>query len=133
MKTKNILSWAFRLIAAFILLQTLYFKFTAHPDSVYIFSELGMEPWGRIGSGIAELIVGILLIIPRTAWLGAIGGLGVISGAIIAHLIKLGIQVNGDGGTLFGMAVVVFISCLIVLWLHKEQALLAWKTKKLVV
>lgn len=122
MKTKNLLSWLFRLIAAGVLLQTLYFKFTAHPDSVYIFSQLGMKPWGRIGSGVAELIISLLLLVPRTAWLGALGGLGVISGAILAHLTKLGIEVQGDGGTLFILAVVVFVSCLIVLFLHRAQA-----------
>ncbi|HMQ50176.1 MAG TPA: DoxX family protein [Saprospiraceae bacterium] len=122
MKTKNLLSWVFRLIAAGVLVQTLYFKFTAHPDSVYIFSQLGMEPWGRIGTGVAELVISILLIVPRTAWLGALGGLGIISGALMAHLTQLGVEVQGDGGTLFILAVVVFVSCLIVLFLHRAQA-----------
>lgn len=121
MQFKVVLSWVLRLLAAIILLQTLYFKFTAHPDSVHIFSVLGLEPWGRIGTGIAELIVGVLLILPRTAWLGALGGLGLISGAILAHLTKLGVQVNGDGGLLFGMAVAVFVASLLILWLHKEE------------
>ncbi len=132
MKTNNILSWTFRLIAAIILLQTLYFKFSAAPESVYIFSQLGLEPWGRIGIGIAELIVGILLLIPRTAWLGAVGGIGVITGAIFAHLTKLGIIVQGDGGTLFFLALAVFISCLIVLYLHRVDLQHFLATKRLV-
>ena len=131
MKTTHILSWVFRLIAAIILLQTLYFKFTAAPESVYIFSQLGLEPWGRIGIGVAELIVGILLLIPRTAWLGAIGGIGVISGAIFAHLTQLGIEVQGDGGTLFFLALAVFVSCLVVLYLHRADLFLFLKTKRL--
>ena len=122
MQTKVILSWALRLVAAIILLQTLFFKFSAAPESVYIFSQLGIEPWGRIGTGIAELIVSILLLISRTAWIGALGSLGVISGAIVAHLTQLGIVVQGDGGALFFMALVVFASSLGVLYLHREEA-----------
>jgi uncharacterized membrane protein YphA (DoxX/SURF4 family) len=132
MKTKNILSLIFRLIAAIILLQTLFFKFTAAPESVYIFTELGLEPWGRIGVGIAEMIVGILLLIPRTAWFGAVGGIGVIAGAIFAHLTKLGINVQGDGGTLFFMAIAVAVSCLVVLYLHRADLLRFLKLKTLV-
>ena len=118
MKTKVIISWIVRLAAAIILLQTLFFKFTAAPESVYIFSTLGMEPWGRIGSGVAELIFSILLLIPRTVWLGAVGGLGVMGGAIASHLGPLGIEVQGDGGTLFFMAVTTFACCGTALILH---------------
>jgi uncharacterized membrane protein YphA (DoxX/SURF4 family) len=127
MKINIILSWFFRLLAAVILLQTLFFKFTGAPETIYIFTTLGLEPWGRIATGIAELIVGILLILPRTAWLGAIGGIGVIAGAIGAHLTKLGIEVQGDGGLLFILAVVVLVSCIIVLYLHRSDALLLLK------
>lgn len=130
MNTKTLLSWLFRLLAAVIFLQTLYFKFSAAPESVYIFSTLGMEPWGRIGTGIAELIVSLLLIVPRTAWLGALGGLGVISGAILAHLTKLGIEVQGDGGLVFYLALAVFASCLAVLYLHRGEALAFLKNRK---
>ena len=128
MKTQNTLSWIFRIIAAVILLQTLFFKFTGAEESIYIFSTLGIEPWGRIGSGIAELIISILLLIPRTAWMGAIGGLGVISGAIFAHLTQLGIEVQGDGGLLFFLAVTVFVSCVIILYLHREDVQQVLKT-----
>lgn len=123
MRTQNILSWTFRLLAAIILLQTLFFKFSGAPESIYIFSTLGMEPWGRFATGAAELIIGVLLIVPRTAWMGAIGGLGVISGAIMAHLTTLGIEVQGDGGWVFFLAIIVFASCAIVLFLHRKQAL----------
>ncbi len=132
MKTNKVISAIFRGFAAIILLQTLFFKFTAAPESVYIFSELGAEPWGRIGSGIAELIVSILLLIPSTAWLGAIGGLGVISGAIMAHLTKLGIEVQGDGGTLFFLAIGVFVSCAIALYLHRADLIRFLQERKLI-
>jgi len=110
-----------RLVVAIILLQTLYYKFSAHPDSVYIFEKAGLGAPGRIGSGIAELIAAILILIPRTIWLGALLSLGIISGAIMTHLTKLGIEVNGDGGTLFFMAIIVFIFSAITLWLHRKE------------
>lgn len=122
MLTRNaaIMSWICQLVAAAILLQTLYFKFTGAPESVYIFTTLGLEPWGRIGSGVVELIAAILLLIPATAGFGAILALGVISGAIMSHLTKLGIAVQGDGGLLFGLAITVFVTSLIVGWLRRE-------------
>jgi len=121
MLTRNaaIMSWICQLVAAAILLQTLYFKFTGAPESVYIFTTLGLEPWGRIGSGVVELIAAILLLIPATAGFGAVLALGVISGAIMSHLTKLGIEVQGDGGLLFGLAITVFVTSLIVGWLRR--------------
>ena len=122
MLTRNasIISWICQLVAAVILLQTLYFKFTGAPESIYIFTTLGLEPWGRIGSGVVELIAAVLLMIPATAGFGAVLALGVISGAIMSHLTKLGIEVQGDGGLLFGLAVTVFVTSLIVAWLRRE-------------
>lgn len=117
----NILSWILRLVAAIIMLQTLYFKFSAQPESVYIFSSLGMEPWGRIGSGVAELIASILILIPSTKIYGAGLGLGVISGAIASHVLFLGIDILGDGGQLFGLAVIVFVCCAILLVIHRKE------------
>jgi putative oxidoreductase len=108
-------------IAALILLQTLYFKFTAHPDSVYIFSQLGVEPYGRIVLGILELITGILLLIPRTTLIGALVGLGLITGALFSHIFMLGIVVNDDGGQLFMLALVVFVACLLVIVLRTDE------------
>ncbi|TAE53140.1 MAG: DoxX family membrane protein [Bacteroidetes bacterium] len=119
----NILSWILRIIAAVILLQTLFFKFSGAAESVYIFTKLGIEPFGRIGSGIGELISAVLLLIPRTAWLGALGALGVMSVAILSHLTVLGIEVQGDGGLLFFLALAVFVCCAIVLYLHRSAAL----------
>lgn len=103
-----VVSWVLQVVAAAILAQTLFFKFTAAEESVYIFKTLGMEPWGRIGSGVAELIACVLLLVPRTAVFGAVLAVGVISGAIVSHLTRLGIVVKNDGGLLFGLALVVF-------------------------
>src|SRR6266545_1845407 len=107
----NIGLWALRIIAAIIMLQTLYFKFTAADESVYIFSTLGMEPWGRIGTGVLELIASGLILFPRTTAVGAVLGTGLMSGAIFFHLSKLGLVVMNDGGQLFIYAVLVFVSC----------------------
>lgn len=107
MNTKIIL--IARIIIAAILVQTLFFKFTAHPDSVFIFSKVGLEPFGRIGIGILELISAILILIPRTIWLGALLTVGLMAGAITMHLTKFGIEINNDGGTLFYMALGVFL------------------------
>ncbi len=122
MKT-HYLNLALRLIAAAILAQTLFFKFSGAEESVFIFQTLGAEPWGRLGSGVAELICVVLLLIPGTAWLGALGGLGVMSGAILSHLFLLGIEIKGDGGLLFGLAVAVFVCCAAVLWLNRADLL----------
>ena len=115
------LSWVAQIIAAIILLQTLFFKFTAAPESVYIFSTLGIEPYGRIGSGVAELIASVLLLVPRTAWAGALLGLGIMVGAIFSHLTVLGIEVQGDGGQLFAYALIVFVCCGIVAFLKRKE------------
>ena len=114
---KKIISWILRLAAAIILLQTLFFKFTGAPESIYIFETVGMEPWGRYGSGVVELIASILLLWPGKTGLGAILGLAVISGAIFFHLTSLGIEVQGDGGLLFYLALIVFVSCAILIWI----------------
>ncbi|MBX7108437.1 MAG: DoxX family protein [Chitinophagales bacterium] len=115
----QLLPWALRITAAVILLQTLYFKFSAHPEAVYIFTTIGMEPWGRIGIGVMELITSLLLLIPRTTWLGAAMALGLMTGAIFFHLTKLGIDVYNDGGRLFVMAIAVFVISLVLLWMNR--------------
>ncbi|MEL6986538.1 MAG: DoxX family protein [Bacteroidota bacterium] len=117
----TILDWILRVVAAVILIQTLRFKFTAAPESVYIFETLGLEPYGRIGIGVVELITGILLLIPRTAGIGGVIGMGVMAGAIFSHLTKLGIDVQGDGGLLFGTACFVFLICAIITWRARKQ------------
>jgi hypothetical protein len=115
------LSWTLQVLVAGILLQTLFFKFTGAAESVYIFSTLGLEPWGRYASGIAELIAAGLLLVPATAAVGAVLSIAVISGAIVSHLTVLGIEVMGDGGLLFGLAVVVLIASLGVVWLRRRE------------
>lgn len=122
-KRQKILLTVFRFAAAIILLQTLFFKFTAHPDSVHIFSTLGLEPYGRIGIGILELIAGGLLIYARLSFLGALLAIGLMSGAIFSHLAFLGIEVNNDGGNLFTLAVVTFVCSAGVLYLQRTQLL----------
>jgi putative oxidoreductase len=118
-----VLSWALRITAAVILLQTLFFKFTGAKESVYIFSTLGLEPWGRIGSGIIELIASVLIVAPPTVAWGALLSIGVIGGAIASHLTKLGITLPAvdDHGELFALALVVFVCSALVLVLHRQE------------
>jgi uncharacterized membrane protein YphA (DoxX/SURF4 family) len=118
---KKYLLLALRIIVAIILIQTLRYKFTAHPDSVYIFSQVGLEPYGRIGIGVLELISAILLLIPKTIWAGATLTLGIISGAILMHLTMLGIEINGDGGSLFYLAIATFIGSALILWFSRKD------------
>jgi hypothetical protein len=127
MKTKilHILSWVSAVVAAVIMLQTLVFKFSAAEESVYIFTKMGIEPWGRIGSGMAELIASFLLLIPATRWFGASLGIGVMAGAICSHLTVLGIEVKGDGGLLFFYAILVFVACGVCLVLHWPNSLIS--------
>jgi len=123
MTLRTIISWILRIVAAVILVQTLYFKFTGHPESVELFTKLGVEPWGRIGTGIIELITGILLLVPATAFIGAFLGIGLMVGAIVSHLTVIGIESKGDEGQLFYMAVLVLLCCLVITFLHKEQGI----------
>jgi hypothetical protein len=120
----NIISWACRILVAVILFQTLFFKFTGAEESKYIFSTLmgpELEAYGRIGSGVVELIAVILLLIPSKAWLGALIALGTITGAILSHLTILGIVVKDDGGLLFGLAVAVFLLSSVILLIHRRE------------
>lgn len=118
---KTIALWLLRIVPAIILLQTLYFKFSAQPESVYIFTKVGIEPWGRIGSGIAELIAGILLLVPRTTLIGAIIGVGVMAGAIASHIFILGLVIMDDGGQLFAYALITCICCLAIIGIQRRQ------------
>lgn len=120
MKT-SILSWILRITAAVILLQTLYFKFTGAEESIYIFTALGVEPYGRIATGILELITVILLLIPRSTFLGALLGSGIMVGAIFSHLFVLGIEVENDGGTLFILAIVTLVCCVTLIFLNRDK------------
>jgi hypothetical protein len=118
---KKTVSIILRLISAFIMLQTLYFKFSGADESVYIFSQVGMEPWGRFATGVAELVASVLLLIPATIVIGAIIAVGIMLGAAATHLFILGIEVQGDGGQLFAYALIVLLASVALLILHFDQ------------
>lgn len=122
-KRLKVLSWVLQAVVAVILLQTLFFKFTGAPESVYIFSKLGAEPWGRVASGVFELVAAVLLLVPRAAAVGALLALGVISGAIFSHLTVLGVALTevGDRGELFALALAVFAGSAAVLYLRRRE------------
>ena len=117
----KILSWILQFFSALIMLQTLFFKFTGSEESVYIFSTLKMEPEGRIGTGIIELLASVLLLIPSLSWAGAIIGVVLMSGAIYFHFTPLGFEVMNDGGYLFVLALTVFFSCLTIIYIRRNQ------------
>lgn len=119
-RTEFIVSWILQITVAVILFQTLFFKFSGAEESVYIFSTLGVEPWGRIASGAIELVVVGLILFPPTAAIGALLALGVITGALASHAI-LGIEVRGDGGLLFALAVTVFVASAVVVYLRRGE------------
>lgn len=122
-KPATIISWICQLVAAIVLFQTLYFKFSGAEESIYIFETVGLEPFGRYASGVAELIAGILLLIPRLSWAGAGLAISVMLGAIASHLTVLGIEVMDDGGTLFGLALIVTVASATVLTIRRQAPL----------
>lgn len=121
MKHRSIVVVVLRYTAAIILTQTLYFKFTGHEESVFIFAAVGMEPWGRYLIGVLELGAAVLLIIPGIYWMGGLMGMGLMAGAIFLHITKLGIDVRGDNGYLFFLAIAVFTASFLVVWSKKEE------------
>lgn len=119
----KIFNLTLRIVIAVLFFQTLFFKFTASPESVYIFTQLHAEPFGRIISGIAELVCVILILLPNTHVLGAVLSLGIISGAILSHIFVLGIVVQDDDGLLFGLAVIIFFASGYLIFTGKDQIL----------
>ena len=110
----------------------MYFKFTGSPESVYIFSKVGMEPWGRFAVGTAELIAGVLLLVRPTVWLGALMALGLMAGALMMHFTLLGIEVENDKGYLFVLACLVTVSTAYALWHERQLAMVrisAWRKR----
>lgn len=118
---KTIILWLCRILAALIMLQTLYFKFSGAEESIYIFSKVGIEPWGRIGTGIAELIAGILILIPRASIFGALMAIGIMAGALVTHLAIIGIEVMNDGGQLFIYALIVMVCSIYIVIAQRQQ------------
>ena len=120
-RTQSVVSWTLQVLVAGILVQTLFFKFTGAEESVYIFTTVGAEPWGRIGSGVMELIAAVMLLTPALVPYGAILTLAAMSGALLSHLTLLGIEVKGDGGLLFGLALTCFVGGAIILGIRRAQ------------
>jgi len=121
--------WSLKILAALILLQTLYYKFSGAPESIYIFQTLGLEPYGRIGLGIIEFITALFILVPKTTSIGAIIGAGIMLGAISSHIFVLGIEVNNDGGALFVLALITFACCCILIIAKKDEIINFIKSK----
>ncbi len=126
----NTLSWIGKLVAAVIMLQTLFYKFTAAAESVFIFTKLGVEPWGRIMTGIFELIAAVLILVPKTSRIGAIIATIIMTGAIASHIFILGITIMGDKGLLFCLALIVLAASLLIIRIQKLQAMNLYQPSK---
>ena len=120
-KTKTIFSWVFRLVAALILLQSAYFKLVGDPESIEVFNQVGLSETMRMGTGIVELLAAILLLIPRTIWLGAVLTMGIVTCAIMCHFCFLGMEFQNDSGIRFGMGIAVFLATVATLWIHRNE------------
>jgi uncharacterized membrane protein YphA (DoxX/SURF4 family) len=110
-----------RITVAIIYIQTLYFKFTAHPDSVYIFTKMGVEPFGRISLGVIELIISIGILIPKTKYAAIVMSIAIVLGALMSHIFILGIIVNGDNGLLFSLACLIFLLSILLFIYHYNE------------
>ena len=119
----NKILFIFKIIAAVIMLQTLFYKFSGAQESIDLFRKLAgeNEVYMRIGTGILELIASILIFIPKTTWMGALLTVGLMSGAILSHLTKLGIEHNNDSGLLFISAFIIFFAGIIVLYSERKR------------
>lgn len=134
MKVQKIAGFLLRLAAALILWQTLRFKFFAHPESVALFTKLGVEPWGRVATGVIELVAGILMLWRPAVFAGALLGIGLMTGAIASHLLVLGIESAGDGGQLFLLAIIEWLVCFIIAIIYRSDAAkykLLWMGKRI--
>ena len=118
-KTAYTVSWVAQIIAVLIMGQSLYFKFTAHPESVAIFTDINMEPNGRILIGVIELVACLMLLRPASAHYGAILGACTMGGAIVGHFTQIGW--HGERGTLGLMAVLVLVACSVVLYIRRRD------------
>ncbi|WP_425389463.1 DoxX family protein [Ekhidna sp.] len=120
-KTKDLVHIIPRLIVAIILAQTLPFKFSGSEESVWIFEQIGWEPWGRYLIASIETVSTIFLL-TNYYIIGAIISLSIISAANFLHFTKLGFIVNDDGGTLFILSIIViFCSLWIVLYWNMQR------------
>ena len=120
-RKQRVVTWICSLIAAGIMIETLFFKFTAAPESVYIFSKMGTDPWMRWVQGLWELTASLGLLLPRLRWAGGILTTGAMAAAILSHMTWLGYSIQGDHGLLFTMALVTFACGFTVMWTYRHH------------
>ena len=120
-RKQHVITWICSLVAAGIMVETLFFKFTGAAESKYIFHKMGTEPWWRWGQGIWELLASLGLLMPRWRWAGGILTTGAMLAAILSHMTWLGFSVLGDHGLLFGMALITFSCGFAVMVLHRHE------------
>lgn len=118
-KITNIVSWIAQIIAVVIMGQSLFYKFTAHEESVAIFTDINMEPYGRILIGVLEVFACLLLLKRSSAHYGALLGFGIMGGAVIGHFTQIGFE--GARGQLGAMAFLVMICCAVILFIRRME------------
>lgn len=119
--TKKKIAWVCQFIAGPILIYAGILKLSGNQADIDLFMRLGMESAGRILIGVIELFAGLMLISDAFAALGALIGLGVMVGAIIAHITHLGYNVAGDGGLHVLMLTIVLSTCMTALLIRRKQ------------
>lgn len=142
-KIMHYLPWGLAVFIAFVFVQSLFFKFSNSFETQHIFGTIGewmagigflefaataFAAYGGYTIGTVELLASILLLIRKTQLLGATIAFAVISGAIFFHLFTpLGVSVvineagERDGGQLFAMAVLVWLSSLAIAWMRRQD------------
>ena len=118
---RELVSWVFQILALLILMPAAWNKFVGENINVFIFSQLDMEPTGRILIGLFEITACILLLTRSFCHLGAIIAFGTMLGAIIAHSTFLGWEIKGDRGLTLMMLFVVLFSSTIVMYLKRRS------------
>lgn len=110
-------TWLLQLATSIVLLITAYGKLTSQPEAVTIFQQLDFDPGGRYLIGVLELTTALLLLIPQSVIWGAVLGWGIMTGALIAHITRLGFQ--DEGGM---MAFVVWLACTTIIFLRRKDS-----------
>lgn len=118
-KAEKLISIVFQIIAALILANAAFGKFSGNEMSVHVFHELNILET-RIVIGIIEVLAALLLL-SKIPQYGALLGFGTMLGALIAHVSILGMEIHGDGGQMVMMMAVVLLSSIIVMWINRRR------------
>ena len=117
-----------QLVSAGIMGMAGFSKLMGAPGSIMIFTDLGMEPFGRFLIGGIELLAAILLLSKNARVGGALLTISVMLGAVLAHITRLGFTPGDDGGKLVMMLGVVLLTSGYVLYKERRRLPIIGKT-----